>query len=36
VHEHILAAALRLNETVSFGRVEPLHSALSHISLRSR
>jgi hypothetical protein len=36
VDEHIFASALRLDETVSFGRVEPFHSALSHISLRSR
>ena len=30
VHEHILAAALRLDKAVTFGRVEPLHSACSH------
>ena len=30
VHEHILAAAVRLNETVSFGRVKPLRSS-SHV-----
>ena len=29
MHEHILAAALRLNETVSLGRVEPFHSTSS-------
>jgi hypothetical protein len=26
VHKNILAAALRLNETIAFGGVEPLHS----------
>ena len=30
VHEHILAAALRLDKAVTLGRVEPLHSACSH------
>jgi hypothetical protein len=30
VHEDILAAALRLDEAVAFGRVEPFHSACSH------
>jgi len=30
VNEHILPAALRLNESVPFGRVEPLHGSSSH------
>ena len=30
VHEHILAAALRLDKAITFCRVEPLHSACSH------
>ena len=30
VHEHILAAALRLDKAVTLGRVEPLHRACSH------
>src|SRR5690242_11103741 len=30
VNEHILAAALRLNESVAFGWVEPLHGSSSH------
>src|ERR1700704_4144187 len=30
VNEHILPAALRLNESVSFGRVEPFHGSCSH------
>jgi hypothetical protein len=33
VNEHILAAALRLDKAVTFGRVEPLHSACSHSSV---
>src|SRR5829696_1969515 len=34
MNENVLAAALRLNEPVAFGRVEPLHSALRHTSLQ--
>src|SRR6266540_4415237 len=31
MHEHVLAAAtLRLNESIAFGRVEPLHRAARH------
>src|SRR5262249_11905481 len=30
VHEHILAAVVRLDEAEAFLAVEPLHSALSH------
>src|SRR3954452_20632666 len=30
VNEHILATALRLDEAIALGRVEPLHSACSH------
>src|SRR5215204_4295239 len=30
VHEHIVAAAIRLNEAEALLRVEPLHGALSH------
>src|SRR5207249_8451209 len=30
VNEHVLPAALRLNESVPFGRVEPLHGSSSH------
>src|SRR6266496_3834990 len=33
VDEHILAAALRLNESVALGRVEPLHSSCGHLRL---
>src|SRR5262245_59260926 len=33
VYEHIFAAALRLNEPVTLGRIEPLHSAGSHAGL---
>ena len=36
VNEHILAAALRLDKAVTFGRVEPLHSACSHNKSPSR
>jgi hypothetical protein len=28
--ENVLAAALRLNETITFGRVEPLHDTGCH------
>src|SRR5690606_843112 len=28
--EHILATSGRLDETITFGRVDPLHSTLSH------
>src|SRR6266478_1589753 len=30
VDEHVLAAALRLNETISLGRIEPFHGPCSH------
>src|SRR5262245_21471222 len=30
VNKHVLAAALRLNESIALGRVEPLHSSGSH------
>src|SRR5262245_17854402 len=30
VYEHIFAAALRLNESITLGWIEPLHSAGSH------
>src|SRR5712691_11053181 len=30
VHEYVLAAALRLNEAITLGRVEPLHGTGSH------
>ena len=33
MNKHIFASALRLNETVSFGRVEPLHSTCRHLTL---
>src|SRR6266446_1716736 len=33
VDEHVLAAALRLNESVALGRVEPLHGSGSHLGL---
>jgi signal transduction histidine kinase len=33
VYEHIFATALRLNEPVTLGRIEPLHSAGSHARL---
>src|SRR5258708_2687221 len=35
VYEHILAAVGRLDEAVAFGRVEPLHSSASHLSISS-
>ena len=31
VHEHILAAAIRLDEAEAFLVIEPLHSSLRHI-----
>src|SRR5215831_11424308 len=31
--EHVLAAALGLNEPIAFGRIEPLHSAFRHSRL---
>jgi hypothetical protein len=31
VHKYILAAALRLNESIALGEIEPLHSAFRHI-----
>jgi hypothetical protein len=34
MHEHIFAAALRLDKAITLGRVEPLYSASSHISLQ--
>ena len=34
VDEHVLAAALGLDESIALGRIEPLHSALSHRSLQ--
>src|SRR5215470_19407497 len=34
MHEHVLAAILRLDESVTLGRVEPLHSTGRHIDLR--
>jgi signal transduction histidine kinase len=33
VYEHIFSTALRLNEPVTLGRIEPLHSAGSHVRL---
>src|SRR6201981_3689571 len=33
VYEHIFSTALRLNEPVPLGRIEPLHSAASHAGL---
>src|SRR6266404_6550257 len=30
VHKHILAAALRLDESIAFGRIKPLHSPGRH------
>src|SRR3974390_2136822 len=30
VHEHILAAVIRLDEAVALGGVEPLHCSLAH------
>jgi hypothetical protein len=35
VDKHIFAAALRLNESIPFLRIEPLHSTLGHYLLRS-
>src|SRR5882762_9596782 len=32
VHKHILAAALRLDESIAFGRIKPLHSPGRHQS----
>jgi hypothetical protein len=33
VHEYVLAASAgRLNEPISFGRIEPLHGACSHVT----
>src|SRR6516162_2207480 len=32
MNEHVLASGLRLDEPVSLGRNEPLHSTLSHLS----
>ncbi len=31
MYERVLGAVLRLNESVTFGRVEPLHCSLSHV-----
>jgi len=36
VNEHVLAAAVRLNETITLRRVEPLHSTCRHVSLPFR
>jgi hypothetical protein len=36
MNEDILAAALGLDEAITFGRVEPLHSACSHNKSPSR
>src|SRR5262245_14393067 len=33
MYEHIFAAALRLNESITLGWIEPLHSAGSHAVL---
>src|SRR5262245_45919918 len=33
VNEHVLAATLRLNESVALGRVEPLHCSLRHLAV---
>src|SRR3984957_10269973 len=33
VYEHVLAAALRLDEAVTLGRIEPFHGTCSHLSL---
>jgi hypothetical protein len=35
MHEHVWATACRLNEPVTFGRVEPLHLASRHVFLLS-
>jgi hypothetical protein len=32
MHEHVLATALRLDEPIAFGWVEPFHSACSHVA----
>src|SRR5262249_14063631 len=32
VHKHILPAALRLDESIAFGRIKPLHSPSRHQS----
>ena len=34
MYEHILSAALRLDESVAFGRVEPLHCSGRHRGLQ--
>src|SRR5580700_421144 len=34
MNERVLAATRGLNESISFGRVEPLHGTSSHLSLR--
>jgi len=33
VNEHVLAAALRLDEAVTLGRIEPFHGTCGHLSL---
>src|SRR5262249_45106575 len=33
MHEHVLAALLRLDESVAFCRVEPLHCTCRHVDL---
>src|SRR4249920_458707 len=35
VDEHVLATALRLNETIPLGRIEPFHRTCSHRRLRA-
>src|SRR6516162_7825820 len=36
MNEHVLASGLRLDEPVSLGWIEPLHSALGHLSSPDR
>src|SRR3954447_306401 len=33
VNKYVLAAALRLNESISLGGIEPLHRSFSHLGL---
>src|SRR5262249_34751603 len=33
VDEYVLAAALRLNKSVAFGRIKPFHSSCCHVHL---
>jgi hypothetical protein len=30
VNEHVVAAVIRLNEAIAFGRVKPLHGSHAH------